>query len=97
MGGVSCGRPFVEDGEFRTFSKDVSPSDLIWHSDSEDRFIQVVSGTGWLFQFEDELPFELLRDDSLFIPKGIVHRIIKGSNDLKLRIHFPSLTHLGQV
>jgi hypothetical protein len=41
----------------REFSADVNPMELIWHTDQEDRVIEVltgnmeISGNGWKFQY----------------------------------------------
>ena len=78
-------KPYYENGEIRIFSKDAKSEELIWHVDLEDREITVLSGD-WLFQFDNELPFELNIGSKLLIPKGQWHRVIKGSIDLKIRI-----------
>ena len=30
-------KPYLDNSNIRTFSKDVDPMDLIWHMDDEDR------------------------------------------------------------
>ena len=37
-----------------------------------------------MFQFDNDLPVEI--NKKIFIPKGVIHRIIKGNEDLKLKI-----------
>jgi quercetin dioxygenase-like cupin family protein len=70
----------------RTFSSSVDDADLKWHRDHQTRHVTVLSGKGWQFQFDDELPFLLTEKHSLVIPQGVFHRIIKGSGDLVLQI-----------
>ena len=59
--------PYVNKGNIRTFSKDVDPMELVWHQDSEDRDIEVLEGKGWELQMDNELPFELVKGDRIFI------------------------------
>ena len=79
--------PYQDKSNIRTFSKDVDPMDLIWHMDDEDRTITVLEGSGWQFQRDNELPLELTEGDSIFIPRHQVHRVIKGTTDLKIKIN----------
>ena len=75
----------LEENTFiREFSQDIDELDLIWHMDDEDRTIVAVEETDWLFQFDDELPLSL--NSSIFIPQHKIHRVIKGTNNLKIRI-----------
>ena len=78
--------PYTDENTTRTFSKDVDKMSLIWHTDQEDRTVTVLEGNGWQFQRDNELPLVLSEGVRIFIPKGEIHRIIKGSTDLKLRI-----------
>ena len=71
----------------REFSADVDPMSLIWHEDQEDRTIEVIEGNGWKFQFDDELPFELTENTTFDIPCGYLHRVIKGKDNLKIKIY----------
>jgi len=70
----------------RTFSKDLSENELKWHWDEEDRYVICENNTDWKFQFDNQLPIEIKRNEPIFIKKGEYHRIIKGNNDLKLKI-----------
>ena len=79
--------PYIDNSNIRTFSKDVNTMDLIWHMDDEDRNIEVLEGKGWKFQRDDELPLELTEGIRIFIPRHQVHRVIKGTTDLKIRIN----------
>jgi len=79
--------PYTDNSNIRTFSKDVNTMDLIWHMDDEDRNIEVLEGKGWKFQRDDELPLELTEGIRIFIPRHQVHRVIKGTTDLKIQIN----------
>ena len=79
--------PYKDSSNIRVFSKDVDPMDLIWHTDLEDRLVEVVDGVGWKLQFDNELPFELKQGDRIFIKEGTIHRVLKGTTDLKIRIN----------
>jgi hypothetical protein len=68
----------------REFSQDIDELDLIWHMDDEDRTIIAIEETDWMFQFDDELPIPL--NSPISIPRHKVHRVIKGSGNLKLKI-----------
>ena len=78
--------PYTDENTIRTFSKDVDAMSLIWHTDQEDRTVTVLEGKGWQFQRDNELPLTLNEGDNIFIPMGQIHRVIKGSTDLKLKI-----------
>ena len=80
-------QPYKDSSNIRTFSKDVDPMELIWHMDDEDRNIEILEGKGWKFQFDNELPLSLVKGDRIFITKHRVHRIHKGTNDLKIKIN----------
>jgi len=77
---------YVDTSNIRTFSKDVDEMELIWHTDNEDRDIEVLEGEGWQFQRDNELPLVLKEGDRIFIPRHQVHRVIKGETDLKIKI-----------
>lgn len=40
--------------------------------------------TNWMIQFDNELPKKIQGEIS--IPKGIYHRVIKGSGDLEIEL-----------
>ena len=79
--------PYVNKGNIRSFSKNVKKLELVWHKDDEDRDIEILEGKGWQMQFDDELPFELVKGDHIFITKHRIHRIHKGTTDLKIKIN----------
>ena len=70
----------------REFAADIDPMELIWHEDQEDRIIEVLTGSGWQFQFDEDIPFEMVTGDKIDIPKGFLHRVIKGRGNLRVRI-----------
>ena len=70
----------------REFSADVDEMELIWHEDREDRIVSVVKGNGWRFQFDEELPIEMEDGIDITIPKGVIHRVIKGKGPLKIKV-----------
>lgn len=77
-------RPYIEQGEVRTFTQDIGEEELVWHRDREDRVIDAHHTTDWMFQFDNQLPGKITR--SLFIPKNTYHRLIKGTGDLIIRV-----------
>ena len=79
--------PYKDSSNIRSFSKNVKKLELVWHKDDEDRDIEILEGKGWQMQFDDELPFELVKGDHIFITKHRIHRIHKGVTDLKIRIN----------
>ena len=84
--------PFIEEQIsenifIRTFSEDVDEMDLIWHTDKENRVVNVLEGNGWKFQFDEELPFEMVDGLNISIFEGRIHRIIKGQGPLKIELH----------
>lgn len=77
-----------ENHLIRIFSKDVKTDELKWHFDNENRKVTILEGNDWQFQMDDDLPVILKVGDEIKIPKGIYHRIKRGSNDLKIKIEF---------
>jgi hypothetical protein len=70
----------------REFTANTDPMSLIWHEDQEDRIVEVIKGNGWQFQFDEDVPFEMVTGDRIDIPKGFLHRVIKGKGNLRIRI-----------
>ena len=70
----------------REFSADIDPMELIWHEDQEDRIIEVLEGNEWKFQFDEDIPFEMTNGNKFEVPKGFLHRVIKGKGNLRVRI-----------
>lgn len=76
--------PYTQKGEIRTFDKNTSEDELVWHRDREDRIIYPLATTDWKFQFDNETPVNITK--LLFIPKDTYHRVIKGTGDLIIRV-----------
>jgi hypothetical protein len=81
--------PFQEtklsDNTFiREFKQDTNSGEFMWHRDREDRIIESIGKTDWLIQIDNELPKEI--NEKVFIPMGVYHRLIKGTNDLKIKL-----------
>jgi hypothetical protein len=68
----------------REFRNDTDSGEFMWHRDREDRIIESIGKTDWLIQIDNELPKEI--NEKVFIPMGVYHRLIKGTNDLKIKL-----------
>ena len=83
------GRPYSQKQEegyiIREFSQDTPSFEFVWHRDKEDRVVQAMHDTDWLFQLDNEPP-QRLSKNKLFIPKETYHRLIKGTGDLVVKI-----------
>ena len=84
-------KPFTEE-EFdgyitRTFDPRYPEHLYKWHSDPEDRVIEVLEDSDWRFQYDNELPTPLITGVDIKIPEGMIHRIIKGNTILKIKIY----------
>jgi len=75
-----------ENSFIRVFDDGIDPIELLWHRDKEDRTVVVLHDTDWQYQEDNKLPIELKEGISIFIPRHSWHRLIKGTNKLKLRI-----------
>ena len=70
----------------RTFESDVNEDELVWHRDQKDRSVVVLEGSEWFFQRDNEMPINLSVGDSIFIPAGEYHRILKTDNSTRLKV-----------
>lgn len=71
----------------RIFSPDaLNEGENDWHRDKSTRLVEVLQANGWKFQFDNEIPFELVEGDQIFIPKEHFHRIIGGDGELVVEI-----------
>ena len=81
------GRPYSEKKEegyiIREFFQDTPSFEFVWHRDKEDRIVEALHETDWKFQLDNSLPQGINR---IFIPKETYHRLIKGTDDLVLKI-----------
>lgn len=68
----------------RSFSPDLMDEEFKWHTDMEDRIVEVLNENDWKFQFDDQLPVPM--SGTIEIKKGEWHRIIKGSTPLNVKI-----------
>ena len=69
----------------REFSENIDPIELLWHRDGEDRTLEILGETDWKIQLDNELPTSL--NSHIFISKHRWHRVIKGNNNLKIKIY----------
>lgn len=89
-------RPFTEevfthwnhDSEVKIRHFDHTASDHLykWHWDEEDRWIEAQHENDWKFQFDNELPQDIPPGKIIQIPKGAIHRLIKGTDNLSISI-----------
>jgi hypothetical protein len=68
----------------RVFKSDTEQDELKWHRDREDRIVETVGNTDWMIQLDNELPKPI--EGLVKIPRGVWHRVIKGTGDLTVRI-----------
>ena len=80
-------QPYKDSSNIRSFSKNVKKLELVSHKDDEDRDIEILECKGSQMQFDDELPFDLVKGDHIFIKRHRIHRIHKGTTDLKIKIN----------
>jgi hypothetical protein len=81
--------PYIEtkisqDTFIREFSQNTDSSEMLWHRDKEDRIIESLEETDWMFQLDNQLPQKI--SGEIFIPKEVYHRLIKGAGDLKIKL-----------
>jgi len=74
----------IDNIYYRTFKENINDDLLVWHRDREDRIIESLDTTDWKIQIDNELPKVII--DRIFIPMGVYHRLIKGTNDLRLKV-----------
>jgi hypothetical protein len=69
----------------RITAEDVS-DELTWHRDPMDRRVEILEGAGWKVQFDERIPFEVARGDTVTVNAGQWHRVIPGTGDLVMKI-----------
>lgn len=75
----------VSDNKYiREFNCSTTQEELVWHRDREDRIIESIGQTDWMIQFDNKLPQKIV--GRILIKKGIYHRLIKGTGDLKIKL-----------
>ena len=77
-------KELLESVFVRTFSFNVDEKELKWHWDEEDRLVEPLNDNDWHFQFDNELPIRI--NNQICIPRGVMHRVIKGTTDLEVKI-----------
>jgi len=90
---LNPGLPFDQDEisenvKIRTFSENVDPNELKWHTDKEDRIVIPENNTDWMLQMDNDLPQPLIKGKEYHIPKDVYHRVIKGEGDLNVKVIF---------
>lgn len=86
MAEITGGKPYTDKDNIRTFNVDAIDEEFVWHRDKEDRIIEVIEGDGWQFQPENSFPYLLKPGIGFTIRKGEYHRLIKGINNLVVKI-----------
>ena len=88
LAGIGNMRPYkqlqTQEYIYRKFTQNIPQEELVWHRDQNDREVEILEPTDWMFQFDNELPQTL--NGKLFIPKETYHRLIKGTGYLNIRI-----------
>ena len=87
---MDTGRPYTDllitdEYIIREFDENIDPIELMWHRDDENRLVEAIEHTDWQLQLDNELPLSM--DRPIFIPRHAWHRVIKGTNKLKLKIY----------
>lgn len=88
---TSSGNPYREfelmNGDvLRVFFEDTEESEFVWHRDHNPRRVYVQRGKGWMLQLDNKLPKELKVGEVYEIPEMTYHRLIKGKDQLIVRI-----------
>lgn len=73
-----------ENTFIREFTQETDSGEFMWHRDYENRIIESIGNTDWMIQIDNELP--KIIEGEVFIPKGVYHRVIKGTENLKIRL-----------
>jgi hypothetical protein len=69
----------------REFNEKTNPSELLWHVDNESRTIIPLQENNWKIQIDNKLPVPIT--GYIHIKKHEWHRLIKGNNNLLLKIY----------
>ena len=80
----------VLDNSPKVFDETILEKEFEWHRDENKRFVTVIyadPSNTWQFQFDEDIPFEMVTGDKIEIPKGFLHRVIKGKGNLKIKIY----------
>lgn len=72
----------------REFNSSLDDNEFVWHRDDYNRDVEILKcDEGWMFQYDNELPFKLIVGDFIKINKGEWHRLHKGSGSLLIKIN----------
>lgn len=69
----------------RIFPADTDDKELYWHVDEYNRIITILKGD-WFLQYDNQIPIELEQNKSYLIKKESYHRLIKGIDELIIKI-----------
>jgi len=88
---MNMDKPYTEsqisENQFiRIFSPDIPEEELVWHRDREDRVVTPINNNDWQLQIDDQLPIYLKQSEEYIIPKGVFHRVIKGTTSLTIKL-----------
>lgn len=76
-----------DDTFIRVFDETIDDKFFEWHRDKRKRSVFVVaSGSGWKFQYDDQLPFNLTKGQTINIEKEVYHKIYKGKGELVIYV-----------
>jgi hypothetical protein len=84
--GGKVNNPYKDEHDIRLFDVKANSDEYVWHRDHENRLIEVLEGDGWQFQPDGVLPFLLKPGMKFYIASNEYHRLIKGVNNLKVKI-----------
>lgn len=87
MAEITFGKPYQDEEDIREFDVSKDDAEYVWHKDPENRECEIIEGEGWQFQYENALPWAI-HPGMIFEIRGKnhMHRLIKGKNNLKIRI-----------
>ena len=72
--------------KIRIFKENIQEEFLVWHRDKRNRKIEVLFGSNWKFQFDNEMPFTLEVGKTYEVRNMRYHRILKGDGHLIVKI-----------
>ena len=84
---VISGKPYTDSDDIRMFNVGDDQKEFVWHRDKEDRIFEVLEGEAWQLQYNGSIPILLEEKKTYYIPKMMYHRLIKGYNNLKVKIN----------
>jgi len=84
-------KPYIEEIlnenlSIRQFDNSIDEQELVWHRDREDRIIIPLQENDWKIQLDNQLPINLNPNNPIFIESGQYHRVIKGNDDLFIKV-----------